>query len=708
MKTIKNTTAAFGFTAIAILFSLTVSAQQTGTVWVTVKNASSLNITSEKGQVLTSHTELNALVQQHNVASIQKAFPSSRKAALANVYELNCACDAHDLLAGVAKLSSVFENPEIVEAPQSLFVPNDYTAAYTNDYALEKINAQGAWDITKGSADVVIAITDVNYHMNHEELLGKYVLTTPNFNTDYAHGTAVAITAAGNTNNGIGKSSIGYLSSLQLRSNSYNEVISASYSGAHVVNMSWSTGCNFSTYAQEAIDEAYANGTVLVASAGNGTTCGGPDNLVYPAAYNHVIAVSSVGPNDSHERIAGNPTTTHQHNSSVDICAPGYDIAISTAPGVYTIGSGTSFAAPMVSGTIALMLDVNPCLNPDQVETILRASAVNIDAINPNYVGRLGGGRLDAQAAVAMARDYVTFPVAGNKEVLCDQMSYNIYLDLTNVAAPYTIQWNTNSTEPNIYNVTGGQYTAIVKDAMGCNGSLSIHLDTLYPIEIDANVTPVICYGMNNGSISVNANGGNGGFTYLWANGNNAETITNLLAGTYEVTATDQKGCAAHTSIEVTQPAQLMSEMQIDADQISLTVQGGTFPYAIEWNNGSTEMNLMNVTPGFYEVMVTDGNGCKVTANGIVKEEDLSGLNEATDKNWTVYPNPANGVTNVRWEGTEVSRVELITLTGHVVMTQDAQMLGGQTQITGVTPGEYMVRIIKADGNIEMKKVMFI
>jgi len=152
------------------------------------------------------------------------------------------------------------------------------------------------------------------------------------------------------------------------------------------------------------IDEVYANGTILVAAAGNGGTCGGSSNLVYPAAHNHVIAVSSIGPLDNHERTIGDPATTHQHNSSVDICAPGYDVALTVASGNYITGNGSSFAAPYVSGTIGLMLSLKPCLTFEEVVEILTQSAVNIDAQNPSYIGMLGAGRLNANAALALTK----------------------------------------------------------------------------------------------------------------------------------------------------------------------------------------------------------------------------------------------------------------------------------------------------------------
>ena len=87
----------------------------------------------------------------------------------------------------------------------------------------------------------------------------------------------------------------------------------------------------------------------------------------------------------------------------VDIAAPGYDVALSAAPGWYLNTSGTSFAAPYVSGTAALMLAVNPCLTNDDLEILLKSSAANIDALNPSYVGLIGAGRLDAYEAVMLA-----------------------------------------------------------------------------------------------------------------------------------------------------------------------------------------------------------------------------------------------------------------------------------------------------------------
>src|SRR5690606_30918152 len=216
-----------------------------------------------------------------------------------------------------------------------LYEPNDYSTIFEDDYALNLINAQAAWDVTHGDSSIIIAVSDQNFSVEHEELVGKIHHYDTTNTSPETHGTAVAITAAGNTDNTTGKSSIGFNSELALYRMSFNDILTATYSGSRVINVSWASGCYPSSYVQMIMDEAYTNGSVIVCAAGNGGTCGGPSNLVYPAACNNVISVTSIGPNDNHERFIGDSTSTHQHNSTVDIAVPGYDIGLSTAPGYY-------------------------------------------------------------------------------------------------------------------------------------------------------------------------------------------------------------------------------------------------------------------------------------------------------------------------------------------------------------------------------------
>ncbi|QTY28387.1 S8 family serine peptidase [Flavobacterium sp. CS20] len=110
---------------------------------------------------------------------------------------------------------------------------------------------------------------------------------------------------------------------------------------------------------------------------------------------------------DVHEVALGHPDYTHQHNDSIDLVAPGYSVARLVGFSGYKLGWGTSYASPMVAGTVALMYDVYPTIHPDDVLRILQETADDkIYDIPENfpYDGLLGAGRLNAYGAVLKAQ----------------------------------------------------------------------------------------------------------------------------------------------------------------------------------------------------------------------------------------------------------------------------------------------------------------
>lgn len=220
---------------------------------------------------------------------------------------------------------------------------------------------------------------------------------------------------------------------------SWNYLKQLSDNGARIISMSWYSSCSFLQPEQDAVNEIYANGTVLVAAAGN-STCGSTYAKVYPASYENVIAVSGVG----HYRDIGDSNTTNvkdvhyqnyalsinrlQNNEDVDLVAPAYVIfglASATGDTHLSVGFiGTSMAAPIVSGSLALIFSSNNCLSPIEAETILKLTSANIDQLPPNqpFAGLLGAGRLDAGKANKMA--WHMNPINGG-EVLIEGKSFN-------------------------------------------------------------------------------------------------------------------------------------------------------------------------------------------------------------------------------------------------------------------------------------------
>lgn len=487
---------------------------------------------------------LNSIISKNKVKSVEYVFSNSKNPELQKVVEFTCDCDAENLYSDLVNKAKSVRNVQLAPVYKILDTPNDYSIAFSNDYALNLIGAQGAWNITTGSPSVIIGISDQNFYATHEELSGKVLYYDATNTASKIHGTAVAITAAGNTNNSLGKSSIGYNSSLKLFRMNFNDALAASYAGARVLNLSWSSSCSFNPYAQAAIDEIWNNGTFIVASAGNGTTCGNANNLVYPAAYDHVFSVTSIGPNDNHERIPGNASTTHQHNSSVDICAPGYNVAISTSSGSYSTSSGTSFAAPYVSGTVALMLAANPCLTNAQIESILKESAVNIDNLNPTYAGKLGAGRLNSAAAVAMASNLNSLEIISNVvSEGCEPNSGKIDIlnAINNPDKFYSYTWSNGATSATIDSLANGIYTVIVSD--GCATDTASFVIDIQPTIMSAQIINSMAPMAPTGSINLSATGLEP-FSFIWNNGSTTEDLSNITSGNYFVIITNANGCS--------------------------------------------------------------------------------------------------------------------------------------------------------------------
>lgn len=489
--------------SFSMFFILTIHAQQ-GKVWATIPIKKVPKLVD--GKWVSDDPSFNKAIDNLKIHGIKKALPSSRLLKLQQVYEIACECDEVDLYATLTNNVQVLSEIEYAPKYQTLDIPNDYTSLVSpTAYALDLINAPAAWDITHGDPNVYVAISDQNIHANHPDLIDEVIYNNPANNMGpQGHGTAVAITAAGATNNGAGISSIGYDTKLALYQMDFDDVLAASYAGARVINMSWTSSCDFEQYAQDVINEVYNNGTFVVASAGNGSTCNDPSNFIYPASYENVFSVTSVGPNNNHEKVIGNPNSTHQHNPQVDLSAPGYNVLISAAPGWILFANGTSYAAAYVTGTVGLMLAVNPNLTNDDIEEILKSSSFYVDDVNPIYAGMIGAGRLDAYAAVVMA-------LGSNCNLAVDagnnQTSYygyqpaecvNLSGTVSDGTAPYQFEWVSNSgtffgSDITVCPENNDVYTLTVTDATGCSAT----------DDVEICVIDVECLAGNSGKIKV-------------------------------------------------------------------------------------------------------------------------------------------------------------------------------------------------------------
>jgi subtilisin family serine protease len=286
--------------------------------------------------------------------------------------------------------------------------PND-TRYADQQWWLNAIQAPAAWDISTGNPDLVVAIMDTGVATDHPEFAGRilgghnFVRNNDDPYDDNGHGTHVAGIAAAMGNNGIGIAGIAWNVKIlpvkvmddQGRGSTFaftEGIRWAADHGARVINIS--AGADFGTDAEhDAVVYARSKGVVIVAAAGNA-----PDGHPhYPAGYDEVIAVGATSIRDA-------PTNFSSYGDYVDVAAPGVNILstfVRNRETGYESESGTSMASPVVAGAAALILSVNPNLNPEQVQLLLEQTSDDIG--DPGFDQKAGWGRLNLLRALQQA-----------------------------------------------------------------------------------------------------------------------------------------------------------------------------------------------------------------------------------------------------------------------------------------------------------------
>lgn len=201
--------------------------------------------------------------------------------------------------------------------------------------------------------------------------------------------------------------------------------------------------------------------------------------------------------------------------------------------------------------------------------------------------------------------------------VLCfgDQSGSIIIDSIVGGNSPYDIQWG----GVNNFALSAGSYSVHIVDSIGC-----LHTNTfvvsegqeLHPNEV---IYPSLCFGDNNGSISIDISGGTGILNYYWLNGAGlADSLYALVDNIYSLVVIDSVGCIDTINFHLESP-ELIDIDLIPQDSvlacfgaltvINIDISGGIAPYSILWSDGDTSQQRL-IGAGYYEVQVIDANGC--------------------------------------------------------------------------------------------------
>jgi thermitase len=301
------------------------------------------------------------------------------------------------------------------------------------------INAVNAWGVTQGASSIKIAVIDEGVDASHPELASKVLTgynsldgtsnTTPKIGN--YHGTAVAGVAAANSNNASGIAGTCWFCQIlpvKVAERDANGNWTATPASlASGINWAWQNGADVlnNSWTMSAPSDVVLNAIVAARFSGRGNKgstiifASGNDNassVSYPASLNsYVIAVGASNWCDQRKTPTNNACNNNDtswgsnYGGALDLVAPGEAIyttcngtqacIVANDGNQYIYLSGTSLAAPFVSGTVGLLYSLNPNLTPDKVQQILQGGAKDIGA--PGKDNETGYGRLDAYRAIA-------------------------------------------------------------------------------------------------------------------------------------------------------------------------------------------------------------------------------------------------------------------------------------------------------------------
>lgn len=231
------------------------------------------------------------------------------------------------------------------------------------------------------------------------------------------------------------------------------------------------------------------------------------------------------------------------------------------------------------------------------------------------------------------------------------------------------------------------------------------------------------CFGDKNGQIDVTVKDGKAPFSYAWEKSTaTSSSLTDIGAGAYNITATDANNCVATSSIILSEPTKLTMTQTvknasdvINSGAIDITVNGGKPPYAYLWKKLKTNEefkteDLAKITPGDYQVTITDANGCLlvspiITIKAIIDAKDIANI-----QSFQVAPNPTIGIINIEAileSATELS-IQIIDNQGRIIIPSqkyNSSTIKTQFDLSAFPSGFYYL-MVEHEGKVFAKKII--
>ena len=277
----------------------------------------------------------------------------------------------------------------------------------------------------------------------------------------------------------------------------------------------------------------------------------------------------------------------------------------------------------------------------------------------------------------------------------------SIHIMASGGTAPYIYSIGGNfSTSPQFDQLAAGHYQVVVLDANGCSYVEPVEVLSPEPLDLYFTGLTAPSCGQNNGSISLNLDGGTAPYT-LTANGQMVAVnapLTGLAAGSYQLSLTDANGCSYDTTFvlmgtpgfSLTSAATAVS-CAGDCDGSATVVATGSAGYSYSWSNGATTDQIDQLCAGTYAVEVVDQNGCTEQTQLTVVEPDPISLSVVSSQEPGCDNNDGSLQLGLSG-GTAPFQISLANLTTQTVVNNNSG------QFTGLAAGQYTYQLIDANG----------
>ena len=504
----------------------------------------------------------------------------------------------------------------------------------------------------------------------------------------------IDITISGGTTNNSSSYTIQWIKENDSNFSANSEEISNLSSGTYTVTITDSNDCSVSdTFTISEPDELTSSGSITNIDC-NGNENGAIDLSVDGGTANYIYAWTKTG-DDSYSATTQDLTDLSGGTYNVTItdandCTTTNSFTIVEPVELIIADAGLSTEIACFGDNGLIRVNITQATVASYTYALYQGDSVvqttTISDLNYTFSAPAGTYEVRVTDANGCSSSFTTELTQAEEELLIDieKTDLNCYnsnngtitVTTTGGVAPYTFSWSDSGTGSFRDGLTIGTYTVTITDSIGCVKVRTVEIENGDLFNIDPVVTPISCFGADDGSIELNLEGGVSPISFIWSDDSNAgQSRNNLPPGDYSVLIQDASGCEIQRDFTIIEPEEISIAAVVtnatDCDNpasgsIDLQISGGNSPYIFQWSNGAVTEDISALIAQTYSVTVTDSKGCISEKEFTITRPDDLEIDLATNiyavcESREVFQNNTLSISGgvapyiIQWSGGEVT-----------------------------------------------------